>query len=48
MECWESKGLEHIISQVEVILKIDDHTLNITRAKFVYICVDINLLRSLK
>lgn len=43
MELWDGEAIEKIGSQFGHLLKIDDHTLNITRENFARICVEIHL-----
>lgn len=47
MEYWHGEMLEHIASQFGRLIKIDDHTLNMTPVKFALLCIEINLSQPL-
>lgn len=48
MEYWDEKVLEHIKLQFDQILKIDEHTLSVSGAKFTRLCIEIDLSKPLK
>ena len=48
MEYWEDETLEAIAEQFGRLLMIDDHTVNLTKAKFARICIEMDLSKPLK
>lgn len=43
MEFWSGSLLENIASQFGRVLKIDEHTLNLSCSKYACICVELDL-----
>lgn len=48
LEYWDREVLEIIGEQFGRLLKVDDHTEKLSRAKYARICVEMNLLKPLK
>lgn len=48
IELWEGDILETVASQFGKLLKVDEHTLDRTRAKFARVCVELDLSKPLQ
>ena len=45
---WDEETLDFIGSHLGNLIKVDKHTVNVTRARFARVCVKINLSQPLK
>ena len=48
VEYWEGEMLENIGAQFGSLIKVDEHTLNLSKAKFARMCVELDLTQPLK
>lgn len=47
VELWEGETLETIVSTFDTLLKVDDFTGSMSRSKYAWVCVEINLSKPL-